>query len=255
MAMCISIPELRNFLEPESVIILGASRTLGEDNPNVVANLINCSYSGKIYPINKNANEVLGFKAYPRVKDVPGEVELAIIATPRDKVLQGVRDCVDKGIKAIVILAQGFADSDKEGRILQEEIVHIARKGGSRVLGPNTFGSSNAFSNFTTAFRPLLMEKIPIGLICQTGSLVMGLPNFKFIGKCFDLGNSADIDFIDALEYFTNDPEVKVIAVHMEGLKEGRGRDFTKVAKKAVKKKPVLVLKTGRSVEGAKSAS
>lgn len=255
MAMSTSISALRNFLEPESVIILGASRVVGEDNPNIVANLIDCSYSGKIYPINKNATEILGFKAYPRVKDVPGKVELAIIATPRDTVLQGVSDCVEKGIKAIVILAQGFADSDKEGRVLQEKIVQIAKDGGSRVLGPNTFGSSNAFFNFTTAFRPLLMEKIPIGLICQTGSLVMGFPNFKFIGKCFDLGNSADIDFIDALEYFSNDPEVKVIALHMEGLKEARGRDFIKVAKKAVEKKPVLVLKTGRSVQGAKSAS
>ncbi|RJR33114.1 MAG: hypothetical protein C4576_28690 [Desulfobacteraceae bacterium] len=231
--------ELRSFLEPESVIVLGASRAVGEDNPNVVANLLGCGDKGRIYPVNRNASEILGLKSYQRVEDVPQGVELAVIATPRSGVLQGVRECVRKGIKALVILAQGFADSDQEGRALQEEIVQIARSGGSRILGPNTFGASNAFSNFTTAFRPLLMERTPIGLICQTGSLVMGFPDFKFIGKCLDLGNSADIDCIDALECFAADPEVEVIALHLEGLKEARGRDFIRAARMATERKPV----------------
>ena len=119
--MAVKRSELKKFLEPKSVAIIGASRTVGEDNPNVVANLLNLGYKGKIYPINIHATEILGLKAYPNVKDVPDEVDLAIIATPRNTVLQGVRDCVAKRIKAIVILALGFADADEEGRILQDE--------------------------------------------------------------------------------------------------------------------------------------
>lgn len=255
MKMSMKNSYIKNFLEPATVAVVGASRRTGEDNPNVVANLMNCGYKGKIYPININAKEILGFRTYSNVKMVPDEIELAVIATPRDTVLQVVKDCVDKKIRAIVILAQGFGDSDEVGKLLQAKIVDTARKGGARIMGPNTLGSSNAYLNFTTSFRPLLMEKVPIGLICQTGSLVMGFPHFKFIGKCLDLGNAADIDIVDALEYFCTDPQVEVIAMHMEGIKHSKGKRFIMVAKEAVRRKPVIVLKTGKSERGARAVA
>ena len=163
------VGQMKLFLEPRSIAIVGVSRHFGEDVPSVLANLINFGFSGEIYPVNPNADEILGVKTYHSIKEVPGKVDLAVIATPRDAVLPIVKDCLAKNIKALIILAQGFADGDREGAALQQEIVELARGKGARVIGPNTFGVANAFTNLTSAFRPMKMEIAPIGLICQTG--------------------------------------------------------------------------------------
>ena len=246
-----SLKQLQLFMEPKSIAVVGVSRRTGKDSWNIFQNLLDYGFDGKIYPVNPAADEILGTKAYPAINAIPDEVDLCVIATPRNTVLDIVRQCTEKGIKAINIIAQGFADSDEEGKKLQQEILEIAGQGGARIIGPNTFGTMNAFLNFSTAFPQMKIQESPIGLICQSGIFFVGLPRFRY-GKAIDLGNAGDVDMADCLSYFEDDPEIKVINIHMEGLRQGD--KFLKKAKQVVKKKPVIVLKTARSAHGAKAA-
>lgn len=242
--------QMKLFLEPRTVAVVGAPRRLG-DGSNIFENLINYyCFSGKVYPVNPNAEEIAGIKAYPSIKDVPDDVDLAVIVTPRDTVPPLVRECVEKGIRAIIVTAQGFADSDEEGKRLQAEVVSIARGGEARVIGPNAFGVGNAFNMLCTAFIRCELHKIPLATVAQTGLFFDGLPQFPVIGKSIDVGNACDIDFSDTLEYFEDDPEVRVIALHIEGIRDGRR--FVQVASRVSRKKPILALKGGRSEQGFK---
>ena len=239
-------------MEPESVAIIGVSRLTGPGSLNILENLINAGFSGRIYPVNPNADEILGLKCYHSVLDIPDAIDLAVITTGRSVVPRVVHECTQRGIKALIIVGQGFADGDEEGKELQSEIVRIAREGGARILGPNTFGVVNAFNNFTSAFMELEMKKVPIGIIAQSGFFFVGLPKFTVLGKGIDLGNACDIDFADALEYFEDDPQIKLILLHIEGAKDGRR--FMEVAGRVAKRKPIVALKTGKGEEGARAA-
>lgn len=239
-------------MEPESVALVGLTRETGFTSWNALEHLLRYGYRGNLYPINPAADEILGVKCYPSVKDVPGDVDLAVILVPPASAPALVRECTEKGIKAIIVVGQGLADGDEEGIKLQQEIVRIANDGGARILGPNTFGAGNAFRNFNSAFVPMDMYRIPIGVICQTGMFMSGLPDFPMVGKGIDLGNTGDIDFSDGLEYFEDDPEVKVILMYIEGIRDGRR--FIEVARRVAKKKPIIALKGGKS-EGAARAT
>jgi len=243
---------MKRFLEPRSVAIIGVSRATGLASFNILENMINAGFSGRVYPVNPNADEILGIKAYPSVLDIADDIDLAVVSTPRTVVPGVVRECAQRGIKAITIVGQGFADGDDEGRVMQDEIVSIARQGGVRILGPNTFGTVNAFNKFSSAFIPMIMKRIPIGFISQTGFYFPGLPNFTVAGKGIDLGNACDIEFADGLEYFEDDPDIRLIFLHIEGIRDGRR--FMEVARRVVRKKPILALKTGRGEEGARAA-
>jgi len=244
--------EMKLFMEPESVVVIGTPRLTGPGSFNILENLVNTDFPGRVYPVNPNADEILGMKCYPSVLDIPDDIDLAIISTGRSVVPRIVRECTQRGIKALIIVGQGFADGDEEGKELQSEIVRIAREGGARILGPNTFGIANAFNNFTSAYIELEMKKHPIGIIAQTGFFFVGLPKFTIVGKGIDLGNACDIDFADGLGYFEDDPQIKLILLHMEGTKDGRR--FMEVAGRVAKKKPIVALKTGKGDEGARAA-
>ena len=239
---------MKPFMEPKSVAIIGISRLTGPGNYNILENLLSIGYSGKIYPVNPRAKEILGVRVYPSVLAVPGDIELAVISMPRSAVPRIVGECAQKGIKSIIIITRGFDDGDNEGRRLQAEISRIARQGGARILGPNTWGIANAFYNFTSGFSPMMMKRKPIGFVAQTG-FYFGVPEIG--GKGIDVGNATDIDFADALEYYETDPDTKVIFLHIEGLRNGRR--FVEVAARVSRKKPILALKTGREEEAAKA--
>ena len=246
-----AIDHMKLFMEPRSVALIGVPRRTGLAAWNIMENLINSGYEGSLYPVNPNAGEILGRKCYPSVKDIPETADLAVISTPRSQVTKVVKECTEKGIKAITVVTQGFADADGEGKALQAQLVQIARRGGSRLMGPNTFGTSNAFCRFTSAFAPVDLQPVPIGMICQTGLLMSGIPRFPILGKGIDLGNACDIGFADGLEYFEDDPQVEVILLHMEGATEGAR--FIEVAGRVARKKPILVLKTGRGQQAARA--
>ena len=239
------------FMEPKSIAIIGISRKADKDYWSTLVNLLNFGFQGKIYPVNPAADQLLGIKTYPSLEAIPGEIDLAIIATPRSTVLNVVKECVDRGIKAIIVIAQGFADSDEEGKKMQKDLAGIAADGGARVMGPNTFGVVNAFCNLSTALPPFKLERTPVGIICQTGLFFIGLSRFRY-GKVIDLGNTCDVDLADALQYFGNDPDIKVINLHIEGIRQGD--NFLRIAKQVAKKKPIIALKTARSESGATAA-
>ena len=243
---------MKLFMEPEAIALVGVPRRTGKLSLNILENLLEYEFPGKIYPINPGCDEILGVKTYPSLKQVPDNIDLALIATPRPTVLSIVQDCADIGIRAVAILTQGFSDFDEQGRNLEKEMVRVLRKIGGRILGPNTLGIANAFSNVTTSFARPELTKFPVGIITQTGSFFTGTQNFLPSGKGVDLGNTCDIDFSDCLEYYENDSETRVIALYVEGVQNGRR--FMEVAARVSRKKPILALKSGRSEFGLKAA-
>ena len=194
------------FMDPGSVAVIGASRKTGKGSFNVIENMLDFGFKGEIYPVNPLADEIVGIKTYKDVKDIGKNVDLAIIATPRENVPRITRDCAELGIKAAIVVPQGFADADDEGKALQEQLTQIARDNGIRILGPNTLGIVNAFSGFTSSFMPLAREKVPVGIICQSGVFFVGSSTFTgMMGKGIDIANGCDVGFADALDYFGQD--------------------------------------------------
>jgi len=250
------VAQIRKFVEPKSVAIIGTSRVpmVWANSPiDVLANLISYGYRGKIYPIHPQASEIQGLKAYATVAEVPENIDLAVINLPRDLIPGIVKECVNKSIKAIIILTQGFADADDdEGKQLQKEIDDAARETETRILGPNTLGTANAYISFSSAFTATQMEKIPVGFMCQTGVFFMSLAGLKLMGKAIDLGNGSDIHFSDGLEFFEQDADTRVIGLHIEGIRDAAR--FLKVAHRVARKKPIVALKTGRSERAAQAA-
>jgi len=250
------VDQIKKFVEPESVAILGIPRSpmavTGGGALDVLTSMVKQGYKGKIYPIHPRGGEIRGLRAYTSLGEVPGDIDLAVINLPRDLIPGLVKECVDKGIKAVTILSQGFADSDDdEGKRLQRQIDDFVRGTGTRILGPNTLGTANAYINFSSAFMETQMEKNPIGFICQTGVFFMSLADLRLMGKAIDLGNGSDIHFGDGLEYLGQDAETKVIGLHIEGMKDSTR--FLGVARRVALKKPIIALKTGRSEWGARA--
>jgi len=250
------VAQVRNFLEPKSVAVIGTSRTpirAGNLTYDVLPNLISSGYRGKIYPIHPSVGEVHGLRAYATVAAVPESIDLAVINLPRDLIPGAVEECVKKGINAIIIVAQAFADAgDDEGNRLQRQIDDAIRGKKTRIVGPNTLGTANAYAKFSSAFAETHMEKIPVGFICQTGAFFLGLAGLKLMGKAIDLGNGSDIHFSDGLEYFEQDADIRVIGLHIEGIKDAAR--FLKVVHRVSCKKPVVALKTGRTERAAQAA-
>ncbi|HUH65709.1 MAG TPA: acetate--CoA ligase family protein [Syntrophales bacterium] len=247
---------MQNFFNPSSVALIGVPRHTGDGSFNNAEVLLRYGYKGKIFPINPNAKEICGLKVYPSITDVPEAIDLAVVSVARDRVISVIDQCAQAGVTRIIIITQGFADADQEGKEMQEEIVRRAKANGIRIIGPNTMGVVNNFKKFTNSFieteRPEVFS--PVSLIAQTGVLQVASQDmaYKHWGKAIDIGNGCDVDVVDALTYFADDPETKVVVIHMEGVK--RGRDFLKLVSEVTEKKPVIVFKAGRSQAGAKAA-
>jgi len=249
------LAQMKKFVEPKSVALIGVSRSPEPISGlmfDILGNLLDYGYQGRIYPVNPHASEILGIKTYPSIGEVAEDVDLAVINLPRSLVPGVTRESVEKGISAITIVTQGFADAnDVEGKQLQKEVDEIV-KGKARVLGPNTFGTANAFINFSSSFVKMEMKLVPTGVICQSGVFMIGYPGLTLVGKGIDLGNGCDVDFADGLEYFEQDNDVKVVALHVEGMRDARR--FLSVANRVAHKKPIVALKTGRSGLAAEAA-
>lgn len=246
---------MRAFFEPRSVVLIGVPRATGVGAYNGLEMLLRYGYQGRILVVHPEATEILGHRTYPRVAALPEVPELAVIALGRDRVLPVVEECLHQGLRHFVVISQGFADADDRGRELQAELVARVRAAGARLVGPNTMGSLNAFAGFTTAFvdLPRPPHPPPLTLVAQSGALQVGSESFTGpLGQALDLGNAADVGFAEVLEYLETDPRTRVIALHMEGLREGR--HFLAVAARVARKKPIVVLKTGRSAAGAEAA-
>lgn len=247
------------FFEPKSVAVVGASNNPLKFGHYLLLNLIDLGFKGKVYPVNLKADEVLGLKAYPRVDLIPDEVEVAAIIVPAASVPQVMRDCAKKGVKGVVILSSGFREIGGEGIRFEQEIVNTAKEAGIRIVGPNTTGILNTSNGFTTSFVPLpKLSEGNVAFVAQTGLFaaaafwwIISAEPFG-LSKVIGLGNKTDVDDSEALEYLSSDKNTEVIAIYMEGVKDGR--KFLDAALKATKKKPVIILKSGRTEAGMKAA-
>ena len=250
-----------NFLlEPKSVAVVGATNNPIKFGHFLMLNLIDLGFKGKVYPVNLKATEVVGLKAYSRVDLIPDEVDVVAIIVPAANVHQVMQDCAKKDVKGVVILSSGFREIGGEGIKREREIIEIAKKAGIRILGPNTTGILNTTNKFTTSFVPLPhLKEGNVAFVAQTGLFaaaafwwILSAEPFG-LSKVIGLGNKSDVDDSEALEYLTHDKDTKVIAMYMEGVKDGL--KFLNAAQQAVTTKPVLVLKSGRTEAGIKAAT
>lgn len=250
------VKSMNRIMKPQAVAVIGASDEAGKIGNSVMKNLINGGYKGAIYPIHPKATEIMGMKAYKSVKDVPGEIDTAVFAIPAKLVAGALTECGEKGIAGAVLIPSGFAETgNHEG---QEELVAIGRKYNIRMMGPNIYGFYYTPANLCATFCTAYDVKGSTALSSQSGGIGMAIIGFSRSAKMgvsaiVGLGNKSDIDEDDLLLFFEQDDNTKVIAQHCEDLKDGRA--FAEVAKRVSKKKPVIVLKAGRTSAGAAAAS
>jgi acetyl coenzyme A synthetase (ADP forming)-like protein len=250
------LASMNRIMQPKALAVIGASNEDGKIGNSVMKNLINGGYQGSIYPIHPKADEIMGYKAYKSVKDVPGEIDTAVFAIPAKLVAGALTECGEKKIAGAVLIPSGFAESGEPE--MQEELVAIGRKYNIRLMGPNIYGFYYTPANLCATFCTAYDVKGSAALSSQSGGIGMAIIGFSRSAKMgvsaiVGLGNKSDIDEDDLLIFFENDPHTKVIAQHCEDLKDGRA--FAEVAKRVSKKKPVIMLKAGRTSAGAKAAS
>ena len=251
---------LHKFFYPESVAIVGASRNPFRPNYNLVANLVKLGFQGKIYPVNPEAGDILGLKAYPNLKSIEGPVDLAVVAVSHQATPSLLKECIEKGIKRVVLVAGGFSETGEEGRKVQKEMAALLKENGVRAIGPNALSPINPATNFAVGFHPI--DKIKSGglsLIFQSGlyepRIEWLFSDFNLhLNKLIDLGNKMDINEVDALTYLARDPQTRVIGIHLESV-EGDGREFLRLIREASHDKHVVVLKSGRTDAGARAAA
>lgn len=250
---------LKNFFEPESVAVIGASKTPGKAGCEILRNLLANDYGGKIYPVNPAEEEIMGFKSFPSVKDIKEKIDLAVFIVPAEKTLAPLQECAEKKVPAVIISSGGYAEAGMAGAKLQEQILQMAKAAGLRIIGPNTSGITSTPAKLTTTFFPLgKIRRGPISYIAQTGNFathtmkwILTAENFG-VARVAGLGNKIDVDDADILEYLGDDPETKAILMYVEGFKDARR--FLMLAKEVTKKKPVIVLKGGKTKAGAARA-
>ena len=246
--------QINGLIRPKSVAVVGASSTPGKIGYSVIDNLLKGKYEGKIYPINPTATEILGLKVYPDVLSVPGPVDAAVITVPAKLVLEVAEDCGKKGVKGLIVITSGFSEVGRKD--LEEELVRIAGKYGTRVLGPNIVGTLSNTDHFNGSFAPGLPLAGKASLISQSGALLIALDAATYtrkvgFDKLISIGNMSDVDFADLIEFLDEDKDTYCISLYIEGLKDGRR--FIESARKA--KKPIIALKSGVSEHGAAAAA
>ena len=250
---------LEALFEPNSIAVIGASRDPSKVGYQILNNLKR-SFKGKIYPVNPRAKEILGLKAYPSIKDVPDEVDLAVIAVPAPIVPRVAEEAGQKGVKALIVISAGFKEVGPEGARLERQLVEIVRRYGMRMLGPNVVGVYVPKTGVNTTFldprRQAFPGHGPIAFLSQSGAFGIAVLDWAAmrgigISKFVSLGNKADIDEADLLEYLIGDDDTRVITMYIEGVENGVR--FRKALEQTTLRKPVVALKAGRSEEGARA--
>ena len=250
------VTAMNRIMKPKAVAVIGASAEAGKIGNSVMKNLINGGYKGEIIPIHPKASEILGYKAYASVKDYPGVIDTAVFAIPAKLVAGALIECGEKQIPGAVLIPSGFAETgNHEG---QAELQAIGRKYNIRLMGPNIYGFYYTHANLCATFCTAYDVKGSAALSSQSGGIGMAIIGFSRSAKMgvsaiVGLGNKSDLDEDDLLTFFEQDENTRVIAQHCEDLKDGRA--FAEVASRVSKKKPVIVLKAGRTSAGAKAAS
>jgi acetyl coenzyme A synthetase (ADP forming)-like protein len=247
---------MNRIFHPKSVAVIGASAEDGKIGNSVMKNLINGGFKGGIHPVHPKADEILGKKVYASVKDIPGDVDLAVFAIPSKFCNGAMEEVGEKGIPGAVMIPSGFGEVGEME--LQNELLATARKHGVRIMGPNIYGFYYTPENLCATFCTAFDVQGKTALSSQSGGVGMSIIGFARstkmgVSAIVGLGNKSDLDEDDLLTYFEQDPNTQVIAMHAEDLKDGRS--FAEVAKRVSKEKPVIMLKAGRTAYGARAAA
>ena len=250
------VKAMQRIFHPKAVAVIGASAETGKIGNSVMKNLINGGYKGAIVPVHPKAAEILGLKAYKSVLDYPGEVDVAVFAVPAKLCNAAMDEVGRKGIPGAVMIPSGFAETGDQP--LQDELLATARKHNIRVMGPNIYGFYYTPENLCATFCTAFDVKGKAALSSQSGGVGMSIIGFARstkmgVSAIVGLGNKSDLDEDDLLTFFEQDPNTQAIAMHCEDLKDGRS--FAEVAERVSKKKPVIMLKAGRTAYGAKAAA
>ncbi len=248
---------LERVLDAESVAVIGASKTVTKRGYQAIRTLVDENYEGRIYPVNPKEKIILGFRCYPSINDIEGPVDIALVATPARTVPAVLEQCGQKGVAGAVILAGGFGELGEEGRKLENEVIAVARRHNVRLIGPNTSGMMNLKKNLNLVG----LKNAPrgdIALLTQSGNMALTLiteaklKSRKGFTYYVGVGNEADIRFHEYLEFFRRDPDTRAILMYVEGMRDGR--KFLQQAYRTTQEKPVVLLKSGRSSTGKRSA-
>ena len=249
------IKDLDPLFNPKSVAHIGATNNRNKWGFSTITSLIQ-SYKGLIYPVNTKEADIQGLKAYPRVTDIPGPVDMAVFTIPSEHVVGVMRDCVQKGVKSAVIISAGFAEIGPEGKKLQDEVLSIAREGNIRFIGPNCMGYWSSSSSLAAFMMPLLVRDGSLAFVSQGGNVgaavvVAGYERGVGFTHYVSCGCAADIQMEDYIDYFGKDPRVKAIMTYIEGLNDGAR--FMEIVSKVTRIKPVIVLKPGKTAAAAEA--
>ena len=256
-----TIQDLEQIFHPRTISIIGSSSRAGSFGRLFLEGMIRMGYQG-IYPVHPSEKELLGLIAYPGIKEIPVDIDLAISLVPRTEVLKVTQECAEKGVKGLLLFTSGFKEKDEEGRKIELEVAQIARKGGVRIIGPNANGFYCPASRICTFPGALMVGGLPLetgdlAILSQSGSFadytcqILAGKNIRF-SKVVGYGNESDLSAADFLEYFGQDEETKIIAGYLEAVKDGRR--FYELARNISKQKPIIIWKGGLTETGARAA-
>ncbi len=245
---------INKLMKPKSLAVIGASAKPGKIGYTVIKNLIESGYEGKVYPINPEADEILGLKVYKTLADVPGTIDSAVITIPAKAVMQAVEECGQKGVKGLIIITSGFSETGNKE--LEQQMVDLAHSKDMCILGPNIVGTLSNSDKMNASFAPFLPLNGKASLLTQSGALLIAIDASTYtrgvgFDKLVSLGNMADVDFGDLIEWLDKDPNTTCICLYIEGIKDGA--KFLDVCQKA--STPVIALKSGVSAHGAAAAA
>ncbi len=248
---------LSTFFNPHAVAIIGASEKEGSIGHRLMLNMQQAGFKGRLCPVNPKHNEVLGFPCYPDIKKVPDQIDLAVIATPAKTIPDIVQSCGERNIHSVIIISAGFSEIGKEGKLLEKSIMEHAKRYGIRIIGPNCLGIMRPLTGVNATFSYDTAARGKLALVSQSGAICTAILDWaKLQGIGFStvvsMGDAADIDFGEILDYLALDPYTQSILLYVEGIRDARA--FLSGLKAAARIKPVILIKAGRHEASSKAA-
>ena len=249
---------LKSIFAPQNVAVIGATEKEGSVGRTILWNLISSPFGGAVFPINPKRSSLLGIKAYPSIKDVPDQVDLAVIVTPSTSIPGIIAECAEAGVKGAIVISAGFKEIGAEGVELERKLLENARKGNMRVVGPNCLGVMNPISGLNATFAAGMARKGHVAFISQSGALCTAVLDWSFkenvgFSAFVSVGSMLDVDWGDLIYYLGDDPHTDSIVIYMESI--GDARSFISAAREVALSKPIIVIKPGRTEGAARAAA
>ena len=240
-------------LRPKSVAVIGASSHQGAIGHQLFLNLLAGEFVGPVYPVNDRAPHVASVAAYPTIADVPGEVDLAVVAVPAAAVPGVVEQCAEKGVKGVVVVSSGFTEPDSAGAVLEQDLLAAARRSAMRIVGPNSLGVANTTIGLNATFAPRRPQAGRVGFVTESGALSIAMLDRAAavgvgISSFASLGNRADVSANDLLQYWEDDPDTDVVLLYLETF--GNPRNFARIARRVAQRTPIVAVRSARPVQG-----